>query len=247
MRTIIVDDEKKGRESLITMLNDYCKGVEIVGQASTAEEAIAMIKREDPQLIFLDVEMPRGDGFYLLEQFEQIRFRVIFTTAHENYAIQAIRHHALDYLLKPIDIDELKNAVEKARKLISNLVPVNPYMEMLSDRKAEMNGRVALPVKDGLVYIQVADIIRIESDGSYSIIYSAHSKKYIASKNIGEYENILPSKYFFRIHKSHLVNIQKVKKYIRTDGYFAEMEDGSIIEISRRKKDEFLQAMERMD
>jgi two-component system LytT family response regulator len=246
MRTIIVDDEKKGRESLITMLNDYCKGVEIVGEASGAEEAIAMIKREDPQLIFLDVEMPQGDGFYLLEQFNQIHFRVIFTTAHENYAIQAIRHHALDYLLKPIDIDELKNAVEKARKLISKRVPVNPYMEMLSDRKVEMNGRIALPVKDGLVYIQVADIIRLESDGSYSTIYSAQNKKHVVSKNIGEYEDILPSKYFFRVHKSHLVNIQKVKKYIRTDGYFAEMEDGSVVEISRRKKDEFLQAMERM-
>ena len=245
MRIIIVDDEKKGRESLQAMLTEYCTGVEIVGETSNADDAFLLIEQQKPELVFLDVEMPQGNGFYLLEKFSQIHFHVIFTTAHENYALQAIKHHALDYLLKPIDIDELKLSIEKARKTLLTPMKKNPYEEMLITKKAEMNGRIALPVKEGLIYLQVADIIRIESDGSYSVIYAADGRKYLVSKNIGEYESLLPEKYFFRIHKSHLVNIRKVKKYIRTDGYFAEMEDGSVIEIARRKKDEFLEAMEK--
>ncbi|MGZ4157620.1 MAG: LytR/AlgR family response regulator transcription factor, partial [Bacteroidia bacterium] len=200
-------------------------------------------KKHEPDIVFLDIEMPNGNGFSLLQRFEEITFQLIFTTAYENYAIAAIRHHALDYLLKPIDIDELKAAIKNASTAIKNKPAVNRYSDFINERKADITSRIALPIKDGIVYLTLSEIIRVESDGSYSTFYNSDGKKYVVSKNLKEYEDILPTREFFRSHKSHLINIKKVKKYLRTDGYFAEMEDGSVIEISRRKKDEFLQLM----
>lgn len=243
MNAVIIDDEKKGREILTGLVEKYCPGVKIIGTASSAEEGFEVIKANEPDLVFLDIEMPNGNGFSLLNRFDEITFEIVFTTAYDNYAIQAIRHHALDYLLKPIDIDELRLAVESAKNAIGRKPQVNRYSEFIAERKLEFNGRIALPIKEGIVYLNVSEIIRVESDGSYSTFYSGDGKKYVVSKNIGEYEMILPAKEFFRSHKSHLINMKKVKKYLRTEGYFAEMEDGSIIEISRRKKDEFLQLM----
>jgi two-component system, LytTR family, response regulator len=243
MKAVIIDDEKKGRESLNLLIEKYCPDVKIIAIASNAEDGFEMIKATTPDLIFLDIEMPNGNGFSLLNRFEEITFEIIFTTAYDNYAIQAIRHHALDYLLKPIDIDELRSAVENAKNAIDQKTDVNRYSDFIAERKLESNSRIALPIKEGIVYLNISEIIRVESDGSYSTFFSSDGKKYVVSKNLGEYEEILPGKEFFRSHKSHLINIKKVKKYIRTDGYFAEMEDGSMIEISRRKKDEFLQLM----
>jgi two-component system LytT family response regulator len=242
MKAIIVEDEKKGQEILSSLILKYCNGVEIIGMADNAEEAYLLIIKMKPDVVFLDIEMPKGNGFYLLEKFEKINFQIIFTTAYDNYAIKAIKYHALDYLLKPIDIDELKQAVENVKKAM--LKPDNTkYIDFLTTRKLDIENRLGLPVKDGILYVQVADIIRIESDGSYSTIYLSNSQKHVVSKNLKEYEDVLPVKEFFRVHKSHLINIKKVKKYVRQDGYFVEMEDGSQVEIARRKKDEFLQTM----
>ena len=242
MKAIIIDDEKKGRTTLEGLLNEYCPAVQVVASAGSAEEGFELIGQHQPHLVFLDIEMPQGNGFSLLDKFNKTPFYVIFTTAHENYAIQAIRHNAFDYLLKPIDIDDLKEAVEKVQKALQKEGKIE-NTEYAHIEKLSYASRIALPVKEGTVYLQVADIIRIESDGSYSLFFTVDHARYIVSKNIGEYEHILPEKEFFRVHKSHLVNIRKVKKYIRLDGYFAEMEDGSMIEISRRKKEEFLQSM----
>jgi len=242
MKAIIVEDEKKGQEILSSLILKYCTDVEIVGVADNAEDAYLLINKAKPDVVFLDIEMPKGNGFYLLEKFDNINFQIIFTTAYDNYAIKAIKYHALDYLLKPIDIDELKQAVENVKKAL--LKPDNTkYIDFLATRKLDFENRLGLPVKDGILYIQVADIIRIESDGSYSTIYLTESQKHVVSKNLKEYEDVLPVKEFFRVHKSHLINIKKVKKYVRQDGYFVEMEDGSQVEIARRKKDEFLQTM----
>ncbi|MCW3085585.1 MAG: hypothetical protein JWP12_2951 [Bacteroidetes bacterium] len=244
MRTIIIDDEKKGREILQKLISQYCPDLEIVALAADAEEAYRMINQEKPDVIFLDIEMPNEDGFHLLQRFEEIKFQVIFTTAYDNYAVKAIKHHALDYLLKPIDIDELKLAVENLKKALTAKPAPDKYVDFLATKKHDYNGRIALPIKDGIVYLAIPEIIRVESDGSYSTFYATDGKKYMVSKNLGEYEEVLPAKEFFRAHKSHLINMKKVKKYLRTDGNFVEMEDGSVVEISRRKKDEFFQLME---
>lgn len=243
MRAIIIDDEKKGREILKSLIETYCKEVEIIAQASNADEGYEMIQKHEPDVVFLDVEMPSGDGFSLLERFDEITFQIIFTTAFDDYAIKAIKFHALDYLLKPIDIDELRVAVENVKKALQGEQGVdNRYMEMLQSRK-ENTGKLALPIKDGIVYLSISEIVRVESDGAYSIFYTDCGKKHLSSKNLGEYEEILPSFGFFRVHRSHIINVKKVKKFIRSDGNFIEMEDGSRVEIARRKKDEFLEMM----
>jgi two-component system LytT family response regulator len=243
MRAIIIDDEKKGREILKSLIETYCKEVEIIVQACNAEEGYELIQKHEPDVVFLDVEMPSGDGFSLLERFDEITFQIVFTTAFDDYAIKAIKFHALDYLLKPIDIDELRVAVENVKKALQEERGTNNrYMEMLQSRN-ENTGKLALPIKDGIVYLSISEIIRVESDGAYSIFYTDCGKKHLSSKNLGEYEDILPGFGFFRVHRSHIVNVKKVKKFIRSDGNFIEMEDGSRVEIARRKKDEFLEMM----
>ena len=243
MKAIIIDDEEKGRKILQSLIESYCRDVEVVATASDADEAYTLITKHKPDVIFLDIEMPNGNGFYLLEKFNEIPFQVIFTTAYDSYAIKAIKYHALDYLLKPIDIDELKQAVEKIKIQKQNGQPETRYMEFLASRKLEFSGRIGLPIKEGVVFLAISDIIWIESDGNYCTFHAADSKKYVVSKNLGEYEELLPCNEFFRAHKSHLINVKKVKKYIRTDGYYVEMEDGALVEIARRKKDEFLNIM----
>ncbi len=243
MNAIIVDDEKKGREILKKLLENYCPEVHIKALASSADEAYNSIRKHHPDIVFLDIEMPNGNGFYLLEKFNTIPFRVIFTTAYDNYAIKAIKHRAFDYLLKPIDIDELKTAVANIKKITASTTVKPTYTDVISEFRLKTNSRIALPVKEGNIYLAVSDIVRVASDGSYSVFYTSEGKKYVVSKNLKVYESMLPAAAFFRVHKSHLINIKKVKKYLNTDGYFAEMEDGSVVEISRRKKDEFLQLM----
>ena len=244
MKAIIIDDEKKGRETLSSLIKNYCTGVEVLDMGGSAQEGYEMINRLNPDVVFLDIEMPNGNGFFLLEKFEEIKFQIIFTTAFDNYAIKAIKYHALDYLLKPIDIDELRIAVENAKKKSHSLTSATNYAAFVSERKLLMTSRIALPIKDGVVYLGVSDIVRVESDGSYSTFYTSDLKKYMVSKNLKEYEDLLPQQGFFRSHKSHLINIKKVKKFLRNDGNFVEMEDGSVVEISRRKKDDFFQLME---
>ncbi|HSH64846.1 MAG TPA: LytTR family DNA-binding domain-containing protein [Bacteroidia bacterium] len=244
MKAIIIDDEKKGREILKSLIETYCEEVEIIAQAANAQQGYELILEHKPDVIFLDVEMPNGDGFSLLERFNEITFQIVFTTAFDDYAIKAIKFHALDYLLKPIDIDELRLAIENVRKeLQSGKINENKYNGIIKSRKLENSGKLALPIKDGIIYLSVSEIVRVESDGAYSIFYTDHGKKHLSSKNLGEYEEILLGLGFYRIHRSHIVNVKKVKKFIRNEGTFVEMEDGSMVEIARRKKDEFLQMM----
>jgi len=242
MKAIIIDDEQKGREILQKLIEQYCDNdLEIVAVASNVIDAFKLIGFHKPQLIFLDIEMPGGNGFSLLDKFSTTDFKVIITTAFDDYAIKAIKHHAFDYLLKPIDIDELVQAVASVKAAISRETADKKELPAL--QRLSLSSRLALPVKDGIFYLIVSDIMRVESDGGYSTFHTGDGKKYVVSKNLKEYEDLLPEKEFFRVHKSHLINIKKVKKYIRTDGNFIEMEDGSIVEIARRKKDEFLQMM----
>lgn len=243
MKAIIIDDERKGREALRKLLEKYASEVEICATADNIHDGYHLIKEHHPDVVFLDVEMPNGSGFDLLEKFDELSFEVVFTTAYDSYALKAIKVHALDYLLKPIDLDELVQAVENVRKAMQTKPVVNRYAEFLTARKLEFTGKIPLAVKEGIVYITVSEIIRVESDGGYSTFYTTDQKFYVTSRNLKEYEDMLPVKEFFRIHKSHLINMKRVKKFLRVDGYHVEMEDGSTVEISRRKKDEFLQLM----
>jgi two-component system LytT family response regulator len=224
MKAIIIDDEKAAVRNLSLLIERHIDEITIVAATTNAREGIKAIESEKPDIVFLDISMPGMDGFALLHELKYNDFDLVFTTAHEQYAIQAFKHQATDYLVKPIDIDELKHAVQRLR----------------------MDSRIGLAVKEGLIYLAVADISRVESSGSYCVFHTADHNKYIVSKNIGEYESVLPGDIFFRIHKSDLINIKKVRKYIRSNGYFVEMDDGTMVEIARRKKDEFLQFMDNL-
>lgn len=240
MKACIVDDEKKGRDTLQKLLEEYCKDVEIVGQADSVDTAFQCINTVHPDLVFLDVEMPRGSGFELLKRFEKVSFKTIFVTAHNHYAIKAIKFSAVDYLLKPVDVDELVNAVGRVRN--SPAVQQANYFGLFENLENNRTGKLAVPVKDGVAFIHANDIIRMQADGSYTHIYTM-TEKYTASRNIKEYEDMLQDMHFFRAHHSHLINLIHVKHFSRVDGYFALMSDGSSVEVSRRKKDHFLQLM----
>jgi two-component system, LytTR family, response regulator len=240
IKACIVDDEKKGRDTLLKLLEEYCKDVEVVGQADSVETAFQFITSHKPELVFLDVEMPRGSGFELLKRFDHVNFKTIFVTAHNHYAIKAIKFSAVDYILKPVDVDELLSAVSRVKSSANS--SQNSYSGLLENLENNRTGKLAVPVKDGVAFIQTNDIIRMQADGSYTHIYTA-SEKYTASRNIKEYEDLLLDMNFFRSHHSHLINLSHVKHFSRVDGYFAIMSDGSSVEVSRRKKDHFLQLM----
>lgn len=243
LKACIVDDEKKGRDSLQQLLEENCKEIEVIGHADSVETAFAFIKKHHPDLIFLDVEMPRGSGFELLKRFEKIDFKTIFVTAHNHYAIKAIKFAAIDYLLKPVDVDELIIAVKNANELPKNNIHQH-YSGLLENLEPQRSGKIAVPVKDGVAFINPAEIIRLQADGSYTHIFT-NTEKYTASKNIKEYEDLLQDLHFFRAHHSHLINLDHVKSFSKAEGNFAMMSDGSSVEVSRRKKDHFLQLMNR--
>lgn len=241
---IIIDDEQGAANSLRLMLSELDTHVKHIGTAHTTADGIALIRSAKPRLVFLDINMPLKDGFGLLEQFESPDFFVVFVTAHEEYAIKAIRHNAIDYLLKPIDPDELEVCVSKIEQLIrSGKIPVN-YKSMavaVKDEEQQGPGRqLAIPIRDGMVFLKQEDIIRVEGEGSYSVFYTTKDAKYVSSRNLKEFEDLLSEQLFFRIHKSHLINIRKVRKYLKTDGHYVEMEDGTVLEVARRRKDDLI-------
>jgi two-component system LytT family response regulator len=236
---LLVDDEKKNREALKQLLNVYCPNIEVIGEAGSVTDAITFFSKHRPQVVFLDVEMPNGTGFDFLRQFERIDFKIIFVTAHANYAIKAIRFSAVDYLLKPVDADDLISAVKKATEEI-HINHHSQYKGLLDN----LNGhkKLAIPVKDGFAFLAPEEIIRLQADGTYTHIYT-NGEKYTGTKNIKEYEQLLSDQNFFRSHNSHLINLKHVKRFSRLDGYFVKMSDSSVAEISRRKKEEFIEMM----
>lgn len=242
MKVCIVDDEKRGRDSLQHLLEENCSGIEVIGHADSVDSAFEFISKHQPDLVFLDVEMPKGSGFELLKRFEKPAFKTIFVTAHSHYAIKAIKFAAIDYLLKPVDVDELISAVENAKGTHSQIH--QQYSGLLENLDGNRFGKIAVPVKDGVAFIHPKDIIRLQADGSYTHIFTAN-ERYTASKNIKEYDDLLTEINFFRAHNSHLINLDHVKHFSRVDGYFAIMSDNSSVEVSRRKKDQFLQLMNR--
>ncbi len=240
---LIVDDEKRNRESLKKLLKDTCPGVQLSGEASSVTEALECIQKQPPQLVFLDVEMPNGSGFELLRQLNKIPFKVVFVTAHSHYALKAIKFSAVDYLLKPVDVDDLTEAVKKAENEI-HFNHQTQYNGLLKNLETGSVHKLAIPVKGGIAFLEPEDIIRLEADGTYTHIF-LNGEKYTATKNIKEYEYLLVDFNFFRSHNSHLINLNHVKQFNRVDGYFVQMDDGSMVEISRRKKEEFIELMRR--
>lgn len=241
-KAVIVDDEKGARESLDKLLKKHCPDVAVKAKAGSADEAIKVIQQHSPELVFLDIEMPGKNAFDLLHEMGSINFDIIFTTAYDQYAIKAIRFSAIDYLLKPINSEELMKAVERFKNKRSDEGMMNEKFKVLMNnlRQEDQPKRVAIPDGEGLTFVKVDSIIRCHSDGSYTTLYFDNGKKIVASKPIGEYEELLSGEKFFRIHRSHLINLDHIKKYMKGDGGYVVMRDGSQVEISRRKKNDFI-------
>jgi two-component system, LytTR family, response regulator len=240
---LIVDDEKKNRNSLEKLLKENCSDVRVLDEAESAAKAVQLIRKLHPQLVFLDIEMPNQNGFDLLKELDKIDFKIIFVTAYTNYAIRAIKFSAVDYLLKPVDAVDLIQAVEKAITE-TGMNHQAHYKGLLENIDAGEEHKLAVPVKGGLAFLAPIEIIRLEADGTYTHIFSK-DEKFTATKNIKEYEDILTPRHFFRSHKSHLINLKHVKRFNRADGCFVQMSDGSKAEVSRRKQEEFIEVMGR--
>jgi two-component system LytT family response regulator len=237
---VLIDDEPKNIKVLKNMLSEFCPQVQLTGEAGNADTGKKMILEKKPQLVFLDIEMPYGNGFDLLNELMPIDFEVIFVTAFDKYLLQAFKYSALDFLLKPVNIEELKNAVKNAEiRARKNLI--NQQLSVLLDNfKKESNlKKIAIPTADGFDFISVSDIIRCEAMGSYTRIHFNNSQKVLVSKPLKDYETLLPEDLFFRIHNSHLINLNYIKKYNRGRGGVVELEDGSVIEVAVRRKEEF--------
>ncbi len=241
---IIVDDEPKGRLALHQKLNTYCNNVLVVAEAANGKEALGLIKQHHPQLVFLDIEMPVMNAFEMLNELAEKNFHVIFTTAYDQYAIKAIKYAAFDYLLKPVDIEELKMAIAKIENVENkNLTKqLELLLQNMQQPKKGFN-KLAIPSLDGLHFFDISSIIRLEAQSNYTVIYFLDHTKITASKTLKDFEELLPQELFFRLHHSHIINLQYIKKYIKGDGGQVEMENGDMIDVSRRKKEEFLKAI----
>lgn len=240
IRTIIVDDETHSRETISEMIKIYCTDVRIVDQADSVRSGVLSIRKHKPDLVLLDIKMPDGTGFDLVRQMEQINFKIIFITAYEEYAIKAFKFSALDYLLKPIDPEELTMAVEKARNLMKNEnlnQQINEFLTQMNRfQKYGTGKKIVLKTSDNLFVVDTNDIISVESDENYCHFHLVNNENILVSRSIKEYIKLLEEHTFYRAHKSYAININHVKRYNR-DENSCVMSDGSVIPVSYRKKD----------
>jgi two-component system, LytTR family, response regulator len=245
LKTVIIDDEQDAVDFINSIIGEYCSSLEVVGKGNNVVQGIAVINEKKPDLVFLDVEMPNGTGFDLLAQFPEKHFDVIFITAFNHYAIKAIKFSAVDYILKPININEFIEAVERViKKRSERSTPGNENLRILMENlRSSFPSRLAIPTSDGMEYLNPKDIIRIEADRSYSWFFLNSNRKILVSKHLKEFQELLNDRYFFRPHNSHLINLKFVKKYIRKEGGYIEMTDSSLIPVSRNRKDIFLALM----
>jgi two-component system LytT family response regulator len=241
LRSVIIDDEFKCRESLKSLIEKFCDDIEVSSTCHNGDDAVAAIATFKPDVVFLDIQLQRETGFEILQRLDKIDFEVIFTTAYSEFAIKAFSFSAIDYLLKPIEIEPLRKAIEKARKRI-----VGSISERVAQLAENMKGtsfrnsRLAIPSNDGLVFVMAGEILYCEASGNYTHIYMDDNRKFTVSRTLKEYEVLLDEQDFFRIHNSHLINLNAIKKYIRGDGGQVVMKNDKVLDVSKSKKKGFL-------
>lgn len=245
LQAILIDDESSSRNSLRQKVLAYCPDIAIVAECESGEEGLKAIEEKKPDIVFLDVEMPRMNGFTMLQQLKNRSFELIFTTAYDHYAIKAIRYSALDYLVKPVEVEELKESVKKAREKREQNTPnarVETLLHNLLDEKS-LHSRIAIPSMEGLQFIETGAIIYLEAKSNYTEIFVKDLPKITVAKTLKEFDDLLPSSAFVRIHHSYLINKNHVLKYIKGEGGQVVMRNGSILDVARRKKEEFMKAI----
>lgn len=239
IKAIIIDDEERARNTLSSLLLNYCPEITISAACSNVPDGVIAINKHKPDVVFLDIEMPDYNGFELLGFFREIDFDIIFVTAYSEYAIKAFEISAVDYILKPIDIDQLKNSVEKLKqkKLHSQM---QEQIELLKESyKGDDIRKIALSMSNGLTFVEIADIIFLEADGAYTTFFLKDGQKILVSKKLKFYEDILSNRsFFFRTHRSYFINVNFIKKYSRSENAIL-MDNDTSITISRDRKQEF--------
>lgn len=242
LKAIIVDDEKDARTNTINMVNTYCSNVQVLATAHNVASGVLAIKEHKPDLVLLDIDMPDGTGFDLLRQLMPINFMVIFITAHAEHAITAIKFNALDFLVKPLDVEDFLLALNKAENNKQELFRNERLQNLLNEIDKPNNLRIALGTSDTVHFVEPDQIIRIESDSNYSIFYLNDKRKVMVSKPLKEYAELLADYGFFRSHQSHLINLLYLKEYNKKDGGSIILKNNTTVPISQRKKDKLLDA-----
>lgn len=249
--TIIIDDEPKNIKLLQQMLAAHCPQVEVMTTESDAKKGLQLLAEKPPQLLFLDVEMPHLNGFDLLKKLEPVQFEVIFVTAYSHYAIEAFEHHATGYITKPINTDKLIAAVQTAEKRIEeknvnkNLFSLLQQSSGLPVAIGAAPDKIPLSTSNGLLFVKIADIMYCESSGNYTHFYMNDEKKIVVSRQLGEYEKLLPDNNFTRIHDKYIINLAYIKEYIKGSGGEVLLENGKEIPVASRRKEDFLARFEK--
>lgn len=241
IKSIIIDDEFHNLENLKRLLEKNCPNVEVGFMTTSAKEGIELIKQHKPDLVFLDIEMPNMNGFEMLESINQINFEVIFVTAYSQYALKAIKSCALDYLMKPIAITDLREAVLKVSHIIFDKLE-NQKLKVLVENFKNINQpkKIALPTAEELYFVSIDDIIRCKSENNYTLFYLTSNKTILVSRTLKEWDELLTSHQFIRTHQSHLVNSIHVKSFVKKDGGYILMNNGSTVSVSKYKKEQTL-------
>lgn len=245
VNAIIIDDEKHARQSLAGLLELYCPEVGILGEAENVSHAKALIEALRPDIVFLDINIGEESGFDLLEQLKEVHFKLIFTTAYSEFAIQAFRVNALDYLLKPIEPDLLQAAIEKAKEASGTNAMQSQLNHLVESLRTQSLRRLAIPSSDGITFLEIAKVIHVGGSGNYATFHLEDGEQVIASKNLGHFESLLGDGQFFRCHQSHIVNLDYIKRIITRDGNSIELKNGLQAPISIKRKEGLIAAMNR--
>ncbi len=242
LKAIIIDDELNGRIALRQKIKAFCPDVELAGEAAGGEEGLALISQTEPDIVFLDIEMPRMNGFDMLQHLVQQPFHLVFTTAFDQYAIRAIKHAAFDYLLKPVNIEELQQCIAKIKqqpasgKTAGQAAALSQQLHL-----RDTIGKITISTLEGHLFFDLADILYLEAQRNYTVLHFVNRPRLTASKTLKELEELLPDNLFFRIHHAHIINLKYIRKYIKGDGGQVEMQNGDLLDVARRRKDAFLQ------
>lgn len=241
LKAILIDDELPSLQNLQQKLLEFCPDIMVIATAQKPEEAIRLIEQNQPDVIFLDIEMPRMNGFKMLEEIKEKDFDIIFITAYNHYAIDAIRISAFDYLVKPVAVKDLQNSVNRLINSHRKLVPekLDVLRQNLSNSRSQ-NDKITIVTNEGVDFYEICQIIRIESSSNYSKIHFKDGKILLVTKLLKDFEEILAPYRFYRIHNSHLINLSYIKKYLRGDGGQVILQNDEVVDVARRKKEEFL-------
>ena len=243
IKAVIVDDEPKAIQSLSWELSNFSNEIDVIQTFSDPEEAISYLNTNSPDCLFLDIQMPTMDGFQFLKKLSNKDFAVVITTAYDEYAIKALKHEAIDYLLKPIDSDDLEETIQKIKKHNFRALNVSKIEEVLTNFNGKLDKkRITINTDGKLIFLNIDDILYVESDGNYSTIFLEGSQKIVITKKLKEVNAILPEHCFFRIHNSYIINLNKIKEFIKSEGYVV-MQSNQKIPVARQRKSDFLEKL----